>query len=461
MRIIFLSNQLFDYPLKTNKWHVATRVADRGHKVLFVDPPIRFRKVVKQIFQGRWPLQRLLSGVCAPTGNSLKPGSGTGLRTWLLSLPAVNLKVFTPLTQTISESPNMTTFNVNRMKLHIPDFFDGEAILWVYNPAMIDYIDRIPHRLLVYDCVDDYPSMANYQRLGFSEEIAEREEKIAKRADIIFTTTKNLANKIRKWNDNVHYVGNAGDYSRFASAAKAEITNNPPSLNLPAGEAGLRGAGKLKISNEEKRRAGKEKPPQEKPLGLDPQKPLGLGNAAVLKDIPHPCIGFTGAIDDYKVNLSLLVKIAKDHPEKSLVLVGPTGVADTQPDLRDLKKLDNVYFMGKRPYEEMPQFHASFDVFIIPYNLNDYTVKGCFPVKFLNALAAGLPVVVTNLPAYEDFSDVAYIAGDDEKFSKTIDKALNENNQEKVEERMRVARENSWNNKVEKMLQLVSSQLSA
>ena len=177
-----------------------------------------------------------------------------------------------------------------------------------------------------------------------------------------------------------------------------------------------------------------------------------------LKNIPHPRIGFTGAIDDYKVNLPLLVKIAKDHSDKSLFLVGPTGVADTQPDLRELKELDNVYFVGKRPYHEMPSFHAGFDVFIIPYNLNDYTLKGCFPVKFLNALAAGLPVVVTNLPAYEDFRDICYIAQDEKDFSSLIQRALSEDSQERRKARMRVARENSWNNKVEKMLHIISSE---
>lgn len=421
MKIIFLSNQLFDYPLKTNKWHVATRVADRGHNVLFVDPPIRFRKLIKQSFQARWSPGRLLSG---------------------LYQSSPNLKIFTPVTQAVSESPNLTTFNINRMKKRTPGFFEGDAVLWVYNPAMIDYIDKIPHKLLVYDCVDDYPSMANYKRLGLSEEIAKNEKKIAKRADVIFATTRNLEKNLRQWNENVYYVGNAGDYGRFARVGKTEIPIRQP-------------ADKVQITNEEEGSGGKGK----KLSFRDQSQSLALGNLPPLDDIPRPRIGFTGAIDDYKVNLPLLVKIAKDHPKKSLVLVGPTGVADTQPDLRELKELDNVYFIGKRPYQEMPSFHAGFDVFIIPYNLNDYTLKGCFPVKFLNALAAGLPVVVTNLPAYEDFADVSYIAKDDEEFGKLIQKALDENSPEKVEARMRVARENSWENKVEKMLHIVSSNL--
>ena len=476
MKILFLSNQLFDYPLKTNKWHVATRVADRGHKVLFVDPPIRFRKVVKQIFQGRWSLQRLINGFY-PSGNSAKEkpfgfifpnpkgwGIGRAGKNRLEVSPALNLKVFTPLTTTPSESSNLTSFNVNRMKKQLPAFFEGDAILWVYNPSMVEYINQIPHKLLVYDCVDDYPSMANYKRLGLSEKIAEQEAKIAEKADVVFATTKNLAKKLQQWNENVFYVGNAGDYARFA-----EIPNLKLQISKKREEK-EKTADKLQITNGDNLGGtGEEHLPQEKPPGLDLQKPRRLGNAAAgefgrvvssqLRDIPHPRIGFTGAIDDYKVNLPLLVEVAKKHSNKSLVLVGPTGVADTQPDLRELKKLDNVYFVGKRPYQEMPSFHAGFDVFIIPYNLNDYTVKGCFPVKFLNALAAGLPVVVTNLPAYEDFREISYIAKDEGEFSNLIQKALNEDSPEKREARMRTARENSWENKVEKMLHIVSSAL--
>ncbi|MFW6143392.1 MAG: glycosyltransferase [Patescibacteria group bacterium] len=401
MKIIFFSNQLFDYPLKTNKWHVATRVAERGHQVLFVDPPIRLRKLVKQIFQGRWSLSRLLTGFYYPWLSEDREGGKQRRKKSLL-------KVFTPVTTTVSESPNLANFNVNRMRKQFPEFFAGDAILWVYNPAMISYLDLVSRQLLIYDCVDDYPSMANYKQLGLSREIAEKEKAIAGKADLVFATTRNLVRKLKKWNKKVHYLGNAGDYGRFAAVA----------------------------------RGGREKG--------------SCGEAPILSNIPRPRIGFTGAIDSYKLNLPLLVTIAEDHPNKSLVLVGPTGVADSQPDLRQLKQLDNVYFIGRRPYEQMPSFFAGFDVFIIPYNLNDYTLGGCFPVKFLDALAAGLPTVVTNLPAYEDFSEVAYIADDDKQFSKFIQKALGEDSPERQQARMRIARENSWSSKVEKMLDLIN-----
>ncbi len=150
-----------------------------------------------------------------------------------------------------------------------------------------------------------------------------------------------------------------------------------------------------------------------------------------------------------------MVEVAKKHSDKSLVLVGPTGVADDQPDLSQLRKMDNVYLLGQKPYEQMPVYFSRFDVYIIPYNLNDYTVKGCFPVKFLDALAAGLPTVVTNLPAYEEFADVCYIAKDNEQFSQLIQTALDEDSKKHIAQRKSTAKQNSWDNKVDKMLRLM------
>ncbi len=440
MKFIFLSNQLFDYPLKTNKWHVATRVAERGHDVLFVDPPIRLRKLVKQVVQGRWPLNRLLTQV--QPYRRLDPVKGWTLHKVQPSGRVGELTVFTPVTRSVSEQPDLTDFNIRRLRNQKPNFFDGDSVLWVYNPSMLDYVKKIPHKLLVYDCVDDYPSMANYQRLDLSEKIAEQEQVIAEKADLVFATTRFLADKLSAWNNNVHYVGNAGDYNRFAWVQDSDVQNRI-----------IRHSGLLAVH------------PTwccGDPELTDPDFRQDDTLSTIkggFRAIPQPRIGFTGAIDAYKVNLPLLVKIAKEHSDKSLVLIGPQGVADDQPDLSKLRQMGNVHFLDQKPYEQMPAYFSGFDVYIIPYNLNDYTLKGCFPVKFLDALAAGLPTVVTNLPAYQDFAGVCYIAKNDAQFSQLVQKALDENSQERVEARKNVAKENSWDKKVAKMVALVKEGL--
>lgn len=383
MNIICLSNQTWDYPLWTNKRHVMHRLAKRGHKVLFVDPPLRLRKIVKQIVQGRWSLRRIITQTYQPQEN---------------------VTVYTPLTVVApSENPNMVAINVLEMD-KILKIIPPDAVLWVYNPTMIKYVERIPHKILVYDCVDEYSAMANYKKLGLSEKVADWEKEIASRADIVFATTETLKEKLKQYNDNTHFVSNAGDYERFSPV----------------------GRGKVEVAKD-------------------------------LEEIPSPRIGFVGAIDEYKVNLELIERCAKAYPEYSFVLVGPSGVADSQPNIKNLKTLPNVYFLGSRPYEQKASYLAGFDVEITPYNLNDYTVKGCLPVKFLDTLAAGIPAVVTNLPSFKPYRYVAYIAQNNEEFVKMIATAMEEDSEEKKEERMEIAKENSWENKVDKMFQLVST----
>ena len=94
---------------------------------------------------------------------------------------------------------------------------------------------------------------------------------------------------------------------------------------------------------------------------------------------------------------------------------------------------------------------------IIPYQLNAYTIGGCFPVKFHEALAAGLPTIVTDLPAYYPFRDVCYIAKDHSQFSEFVGKAIKDDSQEKIRARMEVASKNNWEGKVDQLLNILSS----
>ena len=62
LNIVCFSNQLWEYPLWTNKKHVMSRMAKLGHNVVFVDPPITTGRVFfKYLKAGNWPLTRLLS----------------------------------------------------------------------------------------------------------------------------------------------------------------------------------------------------------------------------------------------------------------------------------------------------------------------------------------------------------------------------------------------------------------
>ena len=164
-----------------------------------------------------------------------------------------------------------------------------------------------------------------------------------------------------------------------------------------------------------------------------------------------------GALDAYKFDAALVRKAATDHPKYSFVLIGQFALKEKDAGLATLglDDLPNIYYLGPRPYEEKKYYLAGFDVELIPYQLNDYTVGGCFPVKFHDALAAGLPTVVTDLPAYAPFKDVTYIAKGAQDYSDKIEQALKEDSSERIQARQEVAKKNDWDGKVAKMLALV------
>jgi glycosyltransferase involved in cell wall biosynthesis len=385
--IICLSNQLWEYPLWTNKKHVMYRLSKLGHKVLFVDPPINTgRLLLRYIIKGNWSVFRLL--------------------TW--QYKDENVRVITPL--------NFAPFFVLLSKLHswliqqVAKRYlepDRKTILWVYHVEIAgieNYLNTIKHDLLIYDCVDNYTALPSYTLQTKRERTIWQENYLTERADIVFTTAPGLYERLKKLNPNTHYTPNVGDYEKFV---KAEDFKE----NLPEDIA----------------------------------------------EISRPRVVFVGAADEYKFDRELFAKIVEDYPKYSFVVIGPIALKDREATKEELGfgGVENVYFLGTRPYSEVHKYFAGADVFIIPYQLNEYTVGGCFPVKFHDALAAGLPVVVTNLPAYEPFRDVSYISRNYEGFSQNIRRALEEDSTDKVNERRKVAGDNTWEKKVAKMLELI------
>lgn len=389
--IICLSNQLWDYPLWTNKKHVMTRLAQHDFNVLFVDPPINTgRLFFKHVRAGRWPIKRLLSKTYKSEGAT----------------------IYSPLNSTPASKRSTMNF-INKIKELGNKLFDPKlkTILWVYHVELeylSQYLDDLNYDVLVYDCVDNYAAFPKYDTQAKKDQLRKTEEILARRADIVFATAPGLVDRLSKLNPKTFYTPNVGDYKKFANV-KERIKTLPDDI----------------------------------------------------RTIPRPRIGFTGAFDDYKFDKELMKKLVEDYPSYSFVLIGPAALKDTATSLKALGLGDkqNVYHLGVKDFNDTPGYYAGFDVMIIPYRLNDYTVGGCFPVKFHEGLAVGLPVVVTDLPAYRPFSEYCYIAKSYNEFSQCVRRALEEDSPEKIKQRQAIARENTWDKKVAKMIDLIDTKV--
>jgi hypothetical protein len=129
----------------------------------------------------------------------------------------------------------------------------------------------------------------------------------------------------------------------------------------------------------------------------------------------RPIIGFFGGLDDYVIDFDLLERLAVERPDYTLVLIG-----DATLPMERLTRHPNVRWLGFRPYAEIPQLGADFDVSIMPWLDNDW-IRCCNPIKLKEYLALGQEVVTTWFPEVEHYRDFVHVARTGDEFLARID----------------------------------------
>jgi glycosyltransferase involved in cell wall biosynthesis len=122
-----------------------------------------------------------------------------------------------------------------------------------------------------------------------------------------------------------------------------------------------------------------------------------------------------------------------------------------------LDPLPNVHFLGFQPVEVIPGYCKGFDVCMIPYMLNDFT-RSIMPLKIVEYLATGKPVVSTPLPAAVELNDVIRVGDTADQWERHIEEALDEGDEAR---QLRISRaaEYDWDVLVQRRLQAVAGYL--
>lgn len=261
----------------------------------------------------------------------------------------------------------------------------ARPLLYIFLPAHVGLIGRLDEKLVIYHCVDEHAANPNVP----AREVRAREERLIHAADVVFTSAATLYADKRALNPNTFYVPNVADAEHFAHAREAAL-----------------------------------------PIADD------------LRDLPHPIAGFIGNITAYKVDFDLLIETARRKPEWSFALIGSIGRGDPSTDVTALRALPNIFLLGERPYGDLPRYVKTFDACIIPFRQNDST-RGTLPMKFFEYLAAGKPVIATDLPALAEFRDYFYPARNAREFAAALESARGED-PARAAQRMKIAARYSW-----------------
>jgi len=277
----------------------------------------------------------------------------------------------------------------------------GRPILYIWHPWFADVIGHFDERLVVYHCYDEYAAFAGSDR----DEVEAAETQILRAADLVLTVSEGLHARKRVHNENTYLVRNGVDYQLFASA----------------------------------------------------QAP-GTPVAEELRGIARPVIGCVTRIVPEYFDAPLLRRVFSARPDWSFVVVGPECAES--PELSRLKALPNVHMLGRRQLSELPSYLKRFDVCLIPYVL---TENKCLadPLKLYEYLAAGKPVVSKPIPGLSAFGDdVVTRASDAAEWIGAIEDALHTDSRDRIARRQAVARQHTWDDRVELISGLIARALA-
>ncbi len=158
--------------------------------------------------------------------------------------------------------------------------------------------------------------------------------------------------------------------------------------------------------------------------------------------------------------MDIIERLSEAFKGSNIVIVGslrsilPKGY---KRNFLNLMKKANIRWLGLRRHEDLPKYLNCFDVCIMPYKINDWTIT-CSPGKFYQYLAKGKPIISTALPevAKYDDEDIVMIASSPEDFVIKVGQALyRASDEKKIEKRRRVARSNTWDNRAKFMLDVI------
>lgn len=232
---------------------------------------------------------------------------------------------------------------------------------------------------------------------GFSEakpELVIAEELLVKESKLVLTTADNLYKYAKRFNSNVEMVRNGCDFERFSDIKKNGVLDS-----------------------------------------LD----------------DRPIVGYFGALNDW-LDVDALEYAVKENRDKYFVLIGSINTGK----VKKLYRYSNVFFFGEVNHSELGGYLAYFDVCTIPFILNDL-IKSTNPVKFYEYIASGKPVVSARLPELEIYKDICCLYDSSEDFSKCIYKGLHDEDKEIAQKRIEIAKENSWEKRIEKLDNIIKS----
>jgi len=272
----------------------------------------------------------------------------------------------------------------------------SRPLLWLYPPHSAPLLGSFHETLSLYHCIDRFTGL----QTGLKKKVMESQEhQLLQNVDLVFTHSEGLQKRYAAYTKQpITLVPSAADVAHFQSTSRVH-----PDIAI----------------------------------------------------LPTPRLGVMGTLDG-RIDVELLVSLAKQRPDWHLVLVGQ--VRQGRIDLNLLFDLPNVHYLGLRPFDELPSLLNGMDILLIPYVLDGLT-KYISPIKLYEYLAIGKPIVSVPLSEVYQLAEYVEIAAPQE-FLNTIQHLLARDNSPAQQLRRQAAQKHTWEIRANLMLDRVVKQLA-
>ena len=360
------------YPIPTRKQQVMSRITDA--EILYFDPSATVLAPLRD------------KSARALMKKYKEPGVKPQENITVYSLPPVLPFFYKVRAINRLNQKRMAKYICKKMREH---GFEA-PLLWVYSPVTVDAVDFIPHKGLVYDCVDRHSA---YGGLMNPQQVDKMELELSAKTDQCFATAESLAERLSAAQPETVFIPNGANFERFIKASE----------------------------------------PQAVPEDM--------------KGIPHPVFGFVGALQSC-IEYGFVEYAAAKHSDWHFVWIGKEkpGV-----DLTALRAMPNCHFLGMKPNEKLPEYIAQFDACLNLFAQSELS-KDVSPLKFYEYLATGKPIVSTRQPdQVMQYESLIEIADTREDFETACERAASEADEAHRKARIEEGRKSAWDSRVSQM----------
>ena len=260
-----------------------------------------------------------------------------------------------------------------------------DTILWISGSFTLSSILHLPFKTKVYQAADVISELRTNDTVLLAE-LREQEKHLCDSVDYIFASSPNIRQKVGALSGKeVHLLTHGVNFNHF---------NTPHTLHP---------------------------------------------EILAIKAKGMPIAGYYGTLSDAN-DKEVFNALAKHG--FSVVIIGKV-----LGDYSILEGVENIYFIGPIPFDELPSYAQGFDVCLLNWIMANWIVNS-FPIKTLEYLAMGKPIVSCPIPVVKEmFEEVVYFANTPQQFVQKAVTAIGEDNPVLRDKRIELARKDTWENK--------------